>query len=207
VEQVQSGPIEQLQAHASELEAQASVLRSQLESATLKAQQLDQLRNSDQERLYALEMETSRLRDQLCAVAAENENLRGILKSDHYARVGEMCVRPNFPAKHLGLRRNDGFLVMQFRPAWSNDVETAVRKALNTAGMGCHRADQLNGARVILEVWGSICECGLVIADITDCNPNVMYELGLAEAIGKKILLISQTDNPQQIAFDVLGFD
>ena len=71
--------------------------------------------------------------------------------------------------------------------------------------MECHRADELLGRDVMLDVWTWICECGVVIADITDCNPNVMYELGLAEAIGKKIVLISQTDEPYEVAFDLLG--
>ncbi len=41
----------------------------------------------------------------------------------------------------------------------------------------------------------------LCIADVTDGNPNVMYELGLAQSVGIPTVLLCQ--NPLQVPFDV----
>jgi hypothetical protein len=39
-------------------------------------------------------------------------------------------------------------------------------------------------------------------ADITDGNPNVAYELGLADAIGRQVVLVSQM---RPVPFDFTG--
>ena len=40
----------------------------------------------------------------------------------------------------------------------------------------------------------------LVVADITGHNPNVFYEVGYAEGLGKKVIFITQN---QDIPFDL----
>jgi hypothetical protein len=195
----------ELRGRLRELEGKLAQAQTDLPAAIAKSRQLDQLRNADQERLFVLETEAAKLREQIRRFAEENESLRGVFRSDHFAGPGQMCVSPNLPAKRLGLQGNHGFLIMPFGPRWSTAVEQAVHKALTQCGMECHRGDQLLGPDVMLDIWTWICECGVVVADVTDCNPNVMYELGLAEALGKKIILISQTADPQRLAFDLLG--
>jgi nucleoside 2-deoxyribosyltransferase len=41
----------------------------------------------------------------------------------------------------------------------------------------------------------------LTVADCTGRNPNVFYEIGLAHALGKPVILITQ--NSEDIPFDV----
>jgi len=43
----------------------------------------------------------------------------------------------------------------------------------------------------------------LIIADLSGNNPNVMYKLGLAYALGKPVILISNDVN--SVPFDLLG--
>jgi hypothetical protein len=45
----------------------------------------------------------------------------------------------------------------------------------------------------------------IVVADLTGGNPNVMYELGYAKALGKKSVLISNTP-PEKLPFDMRGW-
>lgn len=54
----------------------------------------------------------------------------------------------------------------------------------------------MNGA------WQGICRAGLIIADLTGGNPNVTYEIGLADCLGKEIILLSQTT---KVSFDFVG--
>jgi hypothetical protein len=43
----------------------------------------------------------------------------------------------------------------------------------------------------------------LAIADLSDPNPNVFYELAIRQAIGKPLVQIIQKD--EKIPFDVMG--
>jgi hypothetical protein len=40
-------------------------------------------------------------------------------------------------------------------------------------------------------IWKSICEARLVVADLTGGNANVFYELGIAHTVGKETILIA----------------
>jgi nucleoside 2-deoxyribosyltransferase len=51
------------------------------------------------------------------------------------------------------------------------------------------------------DIWKQINQAKVVIADLTFKNPNVFYELGLAHAIGKPVVLIAQTID--DIPFDL----
>lgn len=56
------------------------------------------------------------------------------------------------------------------------------------------RADSIYRPSPILhDIWSFINDSFLVIADITGRNPNVMYELGLAHAIAKPAIIISNS--------------
>jgi hypothetical protein len=60
-------------------------------------------------------------------------------------------------------------------------------------GLTCLRADDLYSSNVIMEdIWKLINEAKLIIADVTGKNANVFYETGLAHAIGKDVIIISQ---------------
>jgi hypothetical protein len=51
------------------------------------------------------------------------------------------------------------------------------------------------------DVWLYINQAGIIIGDLTTRNPNVFYEVGLAHAIGKKVILITQ--NMDDVPFDL----
>jgi len=53
------------------------------------------------------------------------------------------------------------------------------------------------------DVWTKINEAKLIIAELTDKNPNVFYELGMAHTLGKNVILIAQSI--EWIPFDLRG--
>jgi len=53
------------------------------------------------------------------------------------------------------------------------------------------------------DIWKSICEARLIIADLTGLNPNVMYELGVAHTLGKETLIIYRQDENIKFPFDL----
>jgi len=59
-------------------------------------------------------------------------------------------------------------------------------------GLECERADHRVLTIPLLEkIRQQILEADVIIGDITGRNPNVFYELGLAHALGKKVILIT----------------
>ena len=43
-------------------------------------------------------------------------------------------------------------------------------------------------------MWRSITQAGLIVAEVSVPNPNVYYEIGLADALGKDVFLFKQHD-------------
>jgi ActR/RegA family two-component response regulator len=57
----------------------------------------------------------------------------------------------------------------------------------------CERADDIHTPGVLMnQIWVSINKAGVIIADLTNRNPNVFYELGLCHALGKRVILLTQ---------------
>jgi len=60
-------------------------------------------------------------------------------------------------------------------------------------GIECQRGDAKVLTIPILEkIKKQIADADMIIADMSGRNPNVFYELGLADALGKKVVLITQ---------------
>ena len=58
-----------------------------------------------------------------------------------------------------------------------------------------------------MNIIAQIVRAEFVIANIDGRNPNVYYELGIAHAIGKPTILISNVDFPDTNIEDDIGFD
>lgn len=62
--------------------------------------------------------------------------------------------------------------------------------------MTVRRADDIYDIKPIMQsIWDSILEARVVVADLTDRNPNVFYEAGLADALGKDLVLLAQRED------------
>lgn len=69
-------------------------------------------------------------------------------------------------------------------------------------GMRCLRADDIwENDAVIQDIVSLICRSRIVICDCTGRNPNVFYEAGIAHALGRDVILITQSE--QDIPFDL----
>jgi hypothetical protein len=93
------------------------------------------------------------------------------------------------------------FVLMPF----SEDLEPVfevVRQAADAVGLRSSRADSLFAAGPIIDqIVESIAKSGLVVAELTGRNQNVMYELGLAHSMGKETLMLAQ--GIEDVPFDV----
>ncbi len=55
-------------------------------------------------------------------------------------------------------------------------------------------ADEDNQQNILADIVKPIYSADIIIADLTGLNPNVMYELGIAHALRKKTIIITQDD-------------
>lgn len=86
------------------------------------------------------------------------------------------------------------FVVMPFSEPWSDDVFTKLFKpGIEDAGFTVSRGDSIvRVGELNTNVWQSITQAGLIIAEVSVPNPNVYYEIGLADALGKPVFLFKQ---------------
>jgi len=66
---------------------------------------------------------------------------------------------------------------------------------------GDTRLDERN---ILAKIITGIEEADLIVADLTDTNPNVLYELGVAHALGKPTILIAET--VERLPFDIRSY-
>lgn len=73
-------------------------------------------------------------------------------------------------------------------------VHHAVRRACQTAGLRCLRANDIwEESAIVQDIFNLVFRAQVVIVDFTGKNPNVMYETGIAHTLGKHVVPISQS--------------
>jgi hypothetical protein len=94
------------------------------------------------------------------------------------------------------------FVIMPFG-GWLDDYyETIYCPAIKAAGLEAHRADDLyRPSTIVNDIWIYTRRAKLLLADLTGKNPNVFYELGLAHALAKPAILVSESMD--DIPFDL----
>ena len=94
------------------------------------------------------------------------------------------------------------FVMMPFGQPYEEYYTQIYVPAIEKNNLLPRRADSLYRPSPILhDIWDFISRSTLIVADITGRNPNVMYELGLAHAIAKPAIIIS--NNIEDVPFDL----
>lgn len=111
------------------------------------------------------------------------------------------------PAQFLGpiatsVAANRCFIIMPYSQDWSEAVETIVRQTCESSGFEVSMAKEMKGQFVLHDIWQGITGSAIILADLTGANANVAYEVGLADAIGREVILICQDTN---VPFNFLG--
>lgn len=106
-------------------------------------------------------------------------------------------------ATWLAPDKKTAFLAMPFTKDWSDSVKNAVQEAGNLAEWRVIRADEFFSSHDLHKnIWIAVCKTEVFIADITNGTPNVMYEIGLAQSLGKPVILLC--DKEEKPPFDLL---
>ena len=109
-------------------------------------------------------------------------------------------------------KKNDScFVIMPFGGYFDKYYSDIYKPAIEAVGLFAKRADDLSRpGTIVQDIWTYTKDSRIVLADLTDRNPNVFYELGLAHALAKPAILItnSMTDVPFDLrALRVIEYD
>ena len=85
------------------------------------------------------------------------------------------------------------FVIMPFDQDFDEIYKDFLVSVLTESGFEVRRADnRQNAQNIIKDIVNGIAKSDLIVADLTDSNPNVYYELGLAHALNKPVILLTQ---------------
>jgi hypothetical protein len=105
-------------------------------------------------------------------------------------RLGDVTVDPKIV-----------FVLMPFDSDLDPVYQVIVDAACST-GLIISRADKLTETGSIIDqIFEAIARSGLIVADLTGRNQNVIYELGIAGAMGKETVLLAQ--GTKDVPFDI----
>ncbi|WGT34371.1 hypothetical protein [Pseudomonas atacamensis] len=95
------------------------------------------------------------------------------------------------------------FVMMPFANPIGSYYSTIYEPAIQKAGLTPIRADAdiFGTGKIIDQIWQGINNSKILVAELTHRNPNVFYELGLAHALNKPVVLICS--NESDVPFDL----
>jgi hypothetical protein len=121
---------------------------------------------------------------------------------------GEVAVDTEARLKKLGKgltvsSEDTCFVVMPFASPQGTYYAKVYEPAIRKAGLRPVRADDdiFHTGKIIDQIWAGITAAKVLVAELTTRNANVFYELGLAHALKKPVVLISS--NEADVPFDL----
>lgn len=109
---------------------------------------------------------------------------------------------PTFEKSEIKIDPKLCFVIMPFSDKLDPIYESIIKPVLKELKYNSLRADEIFTSKPIIDdIWQNIKKSKFLIADLTDRNPNVFYELGLAHALSKDVILLTQ--DLKDIPFDL----
>lgn len=91
--------------------------------------------------------------------------------------------------------------MMPFSGSFTSVYQDA-KAVLEGHGYRCQRADDMwVHSHIMTDIIELICTSAVIVCDLSDKNPNVFYEAGIAHTLGKEVILIAQSHD--DVPFDL----
>lgn len=101
---------------------------------------------------------------------------------------GQLCINPEARQTESEQRV---FIGMPFRPKYEDLYKFAIKPVLDELGLEAWKAnEEIQNVDLMCKVCAGIQISGSAIMEISDWNPNVMFELGLIYGLGKEAFII-----------------
>lgn len=175
---------------------------------------LDALRSSKESKIYDLvgEMTASDERwkqvNHLLLDSSEPlskvENRIINLSSKSPIKTEDFLNRLGIKANELDLANDKVFYLTPFHEEFDDTYRT-VRRVVTDLGLKFSRGDEeFTSGPITRHIFKEILEAKFIIANLDGRNPNVFYELGFANAIGKPVIMLAnhKTSTPFDVSVD-----
>jgi hypothetical protein len=94
------------------------------------------------------------------------------------------------------------FVISPISTRFNQYYDEILEPAVTNAGLTPIKGDRIGKPGLIgAQIWRGISSAAVCIADLTGTNDNVMYEVGLAHALNKPVVMITQ--NLDDLPFDI----
>lgn len=136
----------------------------------------------------------SRHGDKIRVLDSTTEDPQAPVQSERLRKLG----------KATNISATDSCFVMQpFASPLGDYYDKIYRPAIEKAGLRAIRADAdiFHTGKIMDQVWSGINAARVLVAELTSRNPNVFYELGLAHALKKPVVLVSARE--EDVPFDL----
>lgn len=112
----------------------------------------------------------------------------------------------NEPELEFQIQQGYVFVAMPIDPSSSfNDVLDTIKETCEKCGLNAERVDEAQAnERITDRILESIQKAEYVIADLTESRPNVFYEAGYAQGIGKLPIYIARQGT--ELEFDLKDY-
>jgi hypothetical protein len=117
-------------------------------------------------------------------------------------KVQSKASRPTKQQTRESKEKDTCFIIMPFGDWFDYYYETIYVPAIDASGLEPRRADDLyRPSAIVHDIWALTQRAKIILADLSGKNPNVFYELGLAHAVAKPAILV--TESIEDVPFDL----
>lgn len=128
----------------------------------------------------------------------------------NYEGGSYMFINPIFHSRDISVDPDLCFLVMPFNPKRKELLEKMVKPRIEDEfNLNVLKSGDIQGANqnIMENIWTYINQASVIIADMSDGNPNVFYELGICHTLGKPVVLLCDEESKEKDYNGKLPFD
>ncbi len=114
-------------------------------------------------------------------------------------------IKPTFQIRKVSVEGDFIFTLIPFKSPFNEHFEEIIKPTVEKIGLNCYKADDITkpSSGIVEKIWNLIYYSRIVIADLTELNTNVFYELGVADAFGKPLIMMWNQDQGDKPPFDI----
>jgi hypothetical protein len=120
--------------------------------------------------------------------------VRHLLRTIEDARA--QLLRPSWPAVGPVSDGPRCFHVMPYRPAWAAQAAAAAQSTCVDLGITYRLGKDGEDGCIVRGIWDDLCGASVVLVELAGGNLNVMIELGMAHALGRRVLAVQRANEP-----------
>jgi len=106
--------------------------------------------------------------------------------------------------KQAAAAKRQALVVMPFAKSFDQLYTDGIKEPIEALGYRCERIDEMFfTGNIVQKLYEKIEQSQLIIADLSDLNPNVFYETGFADALKKTVILLA--NEATELPFNIRG--